>query len=141
MIPSSLRVPVPFEYAFPSGALGLAVDAATDFERRDQPDNQVRDKETGERVWTVTLLDLAPQAAKFGRDRVKVKVIAPVQPVLPTSLVPGYPPAVELLDLVLVPYVDSNRCKGTGRCNSRLAYSMRASSVVAAAKTGTGKAA
>jgi hypothetical protein len=34
----------------------------------------------GERIWTVTLLDLDPDAARFGRDLVKVKVIAPVAP-------------------------------------------------------------
>jgi hypothetical protein len=131
MIPSSMKVPVPFGYAFPHGALALGVVPATDFDKRGQADDQTRDKDTGERVWHLLLMDLDPLAQKFGRDRVKVKIAAPVQPVLPNSAVPGYPPAVELVDLVLVPYVDSQRCKPGGECKARLTYSMRASGVTA----------
>src|SRR5204862_293925 len=83
---------------------------------------QARDKDTGERVWVVVLLDLDPAAVRFGRDKVKVKITAPQQPVLPASAVPGYPPAIELQGLVLVPWVDDGRCRGTGECRARLAY-------------------
>jgi hypothetical protein len=128
-----LKIPVPFEFAFPHGALLRGVQAATDFDKRGKAeDDQARDKDTGERIWTVTLLDLDPLAAKFGRDLVKVKVIAPVQPVPPESSVPGYPPAVELDGLVLVPWVDDGRCKASGSCRARLAYSMRATGLRAA---------
>jgi hypothetical protein len=128
VVPASLKIPMPFEFAFPHGALFRGVQAATDFDKRGKAvDDQLRDKETGERVWTVTLLDLDPLAARFGRDLVKVKIIAPVQPVPPESTVPGYPPAVELTDLVLVPWVDDSKCKAGGTCRARLAYSMRAS--------------
>jgi hypothetical protein len=121
---------MPFEYAFPHGALLRGVQKATDFDKRGKADDdQARDKETGERIWTVTLLDLDPDAARFGRDLVKVKVIAPVQPVPPESAVPGYPPAVELEGLVLVPWVDDQRCKGGPQCRARLAYSMRATGI------------
>jgi hypothetical protein len=59
---------------------------ATDFEKRGQGDDQLRDKETGERVWLVRLLDLDPEAGKFGAAKeFKVKVIAQQQPVPPTS--------------------------------------------------------
>ena len=93
MVPGSLKIPMPFEYAFPHGALFRGVQAAVDFDKRGKvDDDQARDKDTGERIWTVTLLDLDPQAARFGRDLVKVKVIAPHQPVVPESRVPGYPP-------------------------------------------------
>jgi len=130
VVPGSLKIPVPFEYAFPHGALFRGVQAATDFDKRGRvPDDQARDKDTGERIWTVTLLDLDPMAAKFGRDLVKVKVIAPVQPVPPESAVPGYPPAVELDGLVLVPWVDDSKCRGGDKCRARLAYSMRASGI------------
>ena len=130
MVPGSLKIPVPFEFAFPHGALFRGVQAATDFDKRGKGgDEQARDKDTGERIWTVTLLDLDPQAAKFGRDVVKVKVIAPVQPVPPESQVPGYPAAVELVDLVLVPWVDDSKCKSGGNCRARLAYSMRATGI------------
>jgi hypothetical protein len=127
VVPASLKIPVPFEFAFPHGALFRGVQAATDFDKRGKvPDDQARDKESGERIWTVTLLDLDPAAARFGRDLVKVKVIAPVQPVPPESTVPGYPPAVELEGLVLVPWVDDGKCRGGASCRARLAYSMRA---------------
>jgi hypothetical protein len=134
MVPSSLKIPMPFGFAFPHGALFRGVQKATDFDKRGKvDDDQARDKETGERIWTVTLLDLDPEAARFGRDLVKVKLIAPVQPVPPESSVPGYPPAVELEGLVLVPWVDDGRCKGGDRCRARLAYSMRATGLHPAA--------
>ena len=130
VVPGSLKIPVPFEFAFPQGALLRGVQAAMDFDKRGRGgDEQARDKETGERIWTVTLLDLDPPAARFGRDLVRVKVVAPVQPVVPVSVVPGYPPAVELEGLVLVPWVDDSRCKAGGSCRARLAYSMRATGV------------
>lgn len=75
-------------------------------------------------------MDLDPEAGKFGRStEVKVKVVAPQQPVPPPSTVPGYPPAVEFEGLTLTPYVDSQRCKpgrSSGDCRSRMAYSLRA---------------
>jgi len=133
MVPLTLKVPVPFEYVFPAGVLCLGVDAAVDFERRNEPDNQARDKETGERMWVVRVLDLDPQAGKFGRTtEVKVKVVAPQQPVPPASAVPGYPPSIEFDGLTLTPYVDSQRCKSNSNCRSRMAYSLRADNIRAA---------
>ncbi len=131
MVPASLKIPTPFEYAFPHGALALGVEPITDFDKRGQADDQARDKDTGERLWAVTLMDLDPMAARFNRDRIKVKIAASVAPVLPDSAVPGYPPAVELVNLVLVPWVDDRRCKNPGKCGARLAYSMRADGVIA----------
>nr|WP_203710499.1 hypothetical protein [Asanoa siamensis] len=124
------------EFVFPAGLLGLRVEAVTDFDKRGQGDDQARDKNTGERLWQVVAVDLDPEAGKFGRPtEVKVKIAAPVQPVLPESAMPGYPPAIEFTDLVLTPYVDSQRCKGAGsgahRCRARLAYSIRAGAVIA----------
>jgi hypothetical protein len=133
MVPSSFKVPVPFGYAFAHGVLALGVEAVTDFERRDQADSQARDPETGRRLWAVTVMDLDPLASRFGRDRVKVKIVADAAPTLPASTVPGYPPAVAFTDLVLVPWVDDSKCRGSGgRCRARMAFSMRASTVVAA---------
>jgi hypothetical protein len=130
MVPLTLKVPVPFDYVFPAGVLCLGVDAAIDFDRRQEADNQARDKETGERVWVVRVMDLDPAAGKFGRTtEVKVKVVAPHQPVPPTSAVPGYPPAIEFDGLTLTPYVDSQRCKGAGNCKARMAYSLRATAI------------
>ncbi|MGW4463028.1 hypothetical protein [Micromonospora sp. NPDC004704] len=133
MVPLTLKVPVPSEYVFPSGALCLGVDAQIDFERRGEQDNQARDKETGERVWVVRVMDLDPEAGKFGRPtEVKVKVIGAHQPVPPPSMVPGYPPAVQFEGLTLTPYVDSQRCKSSGQCKARMAYSLRATAIVPA---------
>src|SRR3989337_2925956 len=95
MVPLSLRVPVPFDYVFPHGALGLGVDAQLDFDRRGEADDQARDKDSGERLWVVRVMDLDPEAGRFGRStEVKVKVIAPHRPVLPASTVPRYPPSI-----------------------------------------------
>ncbi|MFI6758815.1 hypothetical protein ACIBF5_06670 [Micromonospora sp. NPDC050417] len=133
MVPLTLKVPVPSEYVFPAGALCLGVDAQIDFERRGEQDNQARDKETGERVWVVRVMDLDPEAGKFGRPtEVKVKVIGAHQPVPPPSSVPGYPPAVQFEGLTLTPYVDSQRCKSSGQCKARMAYSLRATAIVPA---------
>ena len=145
-VPNGLKVPVPCEYVFPAGALCLGVEPATDFEKRGQGDDQLRDKETGERVWLVKVLDLDEAAGKFGGSKeVKVKVVAPVQPVPPTSMIPGYPPAVEFTGLTLTPYVDSQRCKTGGpasaKCKARLAWSIRATAMTEPQAASTAKAA
>jgi hypothetical protein len=141
----NIQVPAPMEFVFPAGALGLRVEPVTDFDKRGQGDDQARDKATGERLWQVTCLDLDPEAGKFGRpSEVKVKIVAPVQPVLPESAVPGYPPAVEFTDLMLTPYVDSQKCKGGAgahKCRARLAYSIRAAAVIAPQKAAGRRAA
>jgi len=131
VVPNSIKIPVPFEYVFPSGAMFLGVEPVTDFDKRDQADSQARD-ENGVRVWAVKVMDLEENAGKFGRStEVKVKVAAAQQPVPPASKVPGYPPLVAFTDVVLTPYVDSQRCKGGGsKCRGRLAWSIRAGAVV-----------
>jgi hypothetical protein len=128
VVPNGLKVPSPFDYAFPHGCLLLGVEPATDFERRGQGDDQLRDKDTGERVWLVKVMDLDPEAGRFGGTKeVKVKVAAAQQPVPPPTTIPGYPPMVEFTDITLTPYVDSQRCKGTSaKCRARLAWSIRA---------------
>jgi hypothetical protein len=101
MIPSQIKMPVPFEYVFPHRALFLSVGPVVDFDRRGQStDDQARDPETGQRLWQVVVMDLDPEEGKFGRSKeVKVKVAADVQPVPPASNVPGYPPLVEFTNL------------------------------------------
>ena len=135
MIPSSLRVPVPCEYALPKGALGLGVMPLTDFDKRGQGDDQARD-ENGVRLWVVRGMDLDEEAAKFGRStEFKVKIAAEQQPVLPAPAVPGYPPVIGFEGLTVTPYVDGNSCKGRStphKCRARLAWSFRATAVVAA---------
>ena len=143
MIPSSIKIPVPWEYIAPHGALCLGVEPATDFDKRGQADDQMRDKDTGKRVWLVKVIDLDPGAGKFGAsNEFKVKVVADQQPVPPASAVPGYPPLVEFTDVTLTPYVDSQRCKGNGtKCRARQAWSIRATAMTDPQETGRSKAA
>ncbi|WP_412747516.1 hypothetical protein [Krasilnikovia sp. M28-CT-15] len=134
-VPNSVKVPVPFDFVFPHGCLCLGVEPATDFDRRNQPDDQARDKDTGERVWLATVVDLDPEAGKFGRPKeVKVKVVAPVQPVPPPSAMPGYPPLVEFTDVTISPWSDSQRCKAPEpgkphKCKARLGWTIRATGI------------
>jgi hypothetical protein len=131
VIPSSIKIPVPWDYVAPHGALCLGVEAATDFDKRGQGDDQMRDKDTGKRVWHVRVVDLDPEAGKFGgSNEFRVKVIADQKPVPPASAVPGYPPLVEFTDVTLTPYVDSHRCSGSNaRCRSRQGWSIRATGI------------
>lgn len=135
MIPNSIKIPVPFEYVFPAGAMCLGVEPVTDFDKRGQADEQARD-DNGVRLWAVTLMDLEEQTGKFRRPQeVKVKIAAPVQPVPPASKIPGYPPLVALTDVTLTPYVDSQKCFGSKKgephkCRARQAWSIRAGALV-----------
>jgi hypothetical protein len=134
VVPNSIKIPVPFEYVFPNGALYLGVDKLVDFDRLSEQDNQARD-ERGERIWVVKVMDLDPEAGKYGRStEVKVKVAASVAPVPPAPAIPGYPPAVAFTDVTVTPYNDANSCKGERRphkCRARLAWSIRAGALVA----------
>jgi hypothetical protein len=143
LIPSSIKIPVPWEYVAPHGALCLGVEPATDFDKRGQDDDQMRDKETGQRVWLVKVLDLDPEAGKFGASKeLKVKVVADHRPVPPASAVLGYPPLVEFTEVTLTPYVDSQRCKGNGpKCRARQAWSIRASAMTEPQQAAKSKAA
>lgn len=144
MVPNSIKIPVSFEYVFPEGCLLVSVEKATDFALRGSGDDQARDKETGERVWVVTVMDLHREENGFrSTQEVKVKVVSPVQPVPPTPDVPGFPPKVAFTDVVLTPWVDSNKCTGrtfadrSGRpephkCRAKLSWSIRATGLVAA---------
>ena len=137
-VPNGIKVPVEFEYVFPAGAMFMGVEPVTDFEARAAgvADNQARDRETGERLWQVTVIDNDEEASKFGRSpTVKVKIASAYQPVPPAPQVAGFRPLVAFEGLTLTPYVDQSRCRGTGRnghkCGGRLAYSLRATAMVA----------
>ena len=136
MIPSSVRIPVPFDYVFPRGALFLSVDAQVDFDRLRESDNQARD-ETGTRLWVVKVMDLDPAAGRFNASTErKVKIAANIEPAAPVSAVPGYPPMVEFTDVTVTPYTDNGPCKGNRTphvCRARLAWSIRATGMTEAA--------
>jgi hypothetical protein len=129
MVPLTMKVPVPFEFVFPHGAMCLGVEPVRDFDAKGG-DNQARDDQ-GVRLWQIRVMDLDPQAGRFGAStEVKVKIAAEHQPVPPASTVPGYPPLVEFGGVTITPYVNSQkRC--TDRCRSRLAWSVRAASMSA----------
>jgi len=131
VIPNSIKIPVPFDYVFPAGAMCLGVEPVTDFDKRGQADEQARD-DNGVRLWAVTVMDMEESTGKFRRSsEVKVKIAANHQPVPPTSKVPGYPPLVAFTNVTLTPYVDSQRCKGdNSKCRGRLAWSIRAAEMV-----------
>ena len=119
----ALRGPIPVQFGdvFPQGAFVLGVEPINDFEKikAGTVDPQERDKDTGERLWAVRVLDADPEA-RAGSAEVKVKVAAPVQPVPPETLA-GTPfrPA-EFVGMTVTPYVDTNRAR------PKLAYSLRA---------------
>jgi hypothetical protein len=131
-----IRVEIPSEVAFRKNALCLSVDKEIDFDKRGQGDDQARDKQTGQRVWAVTVMDLDEEASKFGRSaQVKVKVLAEHQPVPPAPKIPGYPPVIAFEGLQFTPYLDDKKCRAPhdGRqhkCKAQLTFSFRATGIV-----------
>src|SRR5687768_15713647 len=95
MVPFTIRVPVSSEVVFPQGAMFMGVDAQTDFDLRGRsPDDQARDKESGDRLWTVTVVDLEEPEGFRRSAEMKVRIASPTRPVPPPPAVPGYPPLV-----------------------------------------------
>jgi hypothetical protein len=132
MVPFTLKVPVSSDVVFPAGALCMGLVAATDFTRRGSADEQARDKDTGVRVWVVTVADLEQPDGeeRFARSvEMKVRIVSDHRPVVPPALVAGFPPLVEFEGLTLTPFVDQARCgpAKVDRCRARLAFSLRAS--------------
>jgi hypothetical protein len=113
-------IPMRFEDVFPYGCFVVGeVEVLRDFDRstKDQAVQAV-DRNTGELVWTVDVIDPDPET----RDRtMRVKLLAPVRPVPPEAM-PGAPfRPVEFDGLTATPYVATT---ASGR--SRLAWSFRA---------------
>jgi hypothetical protein len=112
-----------FGELFPHGAFGIAVDALNDFEKVQAgvEDPQQRDKDTGERIWTVRVIDNDPEARS---NELKVKVVAPVMPSLPEPVPGTNLRPVEFEGLTVTPWVEETK---TGR--TRVAYSLKATGV------------
>lgn len=120
---------VAFGDVFPFGAFVKGgVEPVRDFDRSTRENFvQARDKETGELVWAVEVLDADPES----KGTFKVKLAAPVQPLVPEAPA-GFPfVPVEFDGLTVTPYVNS----GTGR----LAYSLKAGAVRPANFKGVGR--
>ncbi len=111
-------IPVQFADVFGYGAYASSVERVDDFDKSTRENKvQARDRATNELLWAVDVYDPDPSAKV---KQVKVKIAAPVQPVLPDPL-PGLPLApVEFVGLVVRPYVGQN---------GRLAYSFAAEAV------------
>ena len=123
-------IPVQFGVVFPDGAYAAGgVEMVRDFDRS-KGDRVVQqtDKDSGLPLWVVEVID--PQENTRQRT-VKVKVAAPVQPVLPPPAAGSPFIAVEFDGMTATPYVDSSRCNGDGKgkCAARQAYSFKATAV------------
>ena len=119
---------------FPHGLFVVGeVEAVRDFDRSTRDTAvQAVDKESGLPVWRVDVIDADPAA----RDKtVRVKIVAPVQPVPPPAAagVPFRP--VVLQGLTLRPWVNNDRCKPKKgqphQCGAQLAWSYWATGLVA----------
>jgi hypothetical protein len=124
------RFPLAMQDAFAHGAFFRVVEPDNDFDlvRAKANDPQKRDKDTGERLWVVTVLDGDPEARTA---EVKVRIASNERPVPPPPT-PGSPfPQVEFANLSVMPWVDGQRCKNRRaedrECRGRVAYSLRAS--------------
>ena len=132
-------IPMENEAAFAYGIFMVGeVEPMRDFDRSTREQAvQATDRDTGELVWTVDVVDADPEA----RERtVRVKITAPVQPV-PPETAPGVPfRPVEFEGLTATPYVTTT---ASGR--GRLAWSFRATGMRAPkgapVAAGNGKAA
>jgi hypothetical protein len=135
------RMPVRFEDVFPAGAFFRGeVTAVEDFdliqrakaEGREPGDVQVRDKETGLRVWEFRVVDLDEEAPK-GQGDIVVKIASEQQPV-PPPRIEGLPMRpVELVGLTLTGWIDDRGSR------AKLAWSFRAEGMRApGAKSATG---
>ncbi|MGW0227391.1 plasmid replication, integration and excision activator [Actinopolymorpha singaporensis] len=136
------RIPVANEHAFPHGAyafISTEVKPARDFEKSTRDTLvQMIDRDTELPVWTFDVLDADPNAE--GKNAaITVRILSKYQPTLPEAPAGSPVRPVEFEGLTGTPYVDSQRCTGNGpgphRCRSRLAWSWRASAIVAPTPT------
>jgi len=114
---------------FPAGC-HLVPDSITEAQDWDEA-TRVRtpaiDKVSGKRVYHVRVVDMDPTLEGRSRE-VVVKIAADRMPAPPTRA-PFEP--VEFENLTVTPYVDTGRCQGRGRCNARMAFSLRATGLKA----------
>jgi len=116
-------IPVSFHQVFPHGCYVVGeVEQVKDFDASSKGRTvYAKDKTTGELVWQVAVMDADP-TVKAGQKTVAVKILSPVQPVVPASSLPGLPfVPVEFDGMTATAYVGQN----TGR----LAWSIRATAM------------
>ncbi|WP_219516840.1 plasmid replication, integration and excision activator [Nonomuraea ceibae] len=126
-------IPVTFDMAFPHGCYVVGeVEPVKDF---DASTNgrfvQTRDKQSGELVWQVSVMDADP-TLKAAQKTVSVKILSPVQPVPPAPMA-GLPfTPVEFDHMTATPYVNQA---------GRLAYSIKVREMRAPRPAGKAQAA
>jgi hypothetical protein len=136
-------IPMAHDEVFPHGCFVVGeVEPVRDFERSTR-DHEVQavDKESRLPVWRVDVIDGDTAA----RDKaVRVKIVAPVQPVPPPTVgnLPFRPVVLE--GLTLQPWVNTDRCKPVAgrphRCGGQIAWSYWATGMTAPSSRATGKA-
>lgn len=123
------RIKVPFGEAFPFGLCTASeqVEPSRDFDKSNGSTFvQELDKDTGQPVWQVEVLDMDPEVRTADRA-VVVRIVADVQPVLP-DVIAGTPfRPIELENLTATPWVDSKGCRpNEPQCRARIKWSYRA---------------
>jgi hypothetical protein len=121
------RLPVGMQNVFPNGChlVPGSITEAMDYDEATGRRSPAVDKYTGKPVFQCRVSDMDLDLEGRQRETV-VKILADRMPAAPT----GTP--FELVDfegLQVTPYVDSGRCQGTGRCNARMAFSLRATGI------------
>jgi len=125
------RISLRHDEVFPYGAYLLdAFEPVLDYNANTRPDGsrpQAADPESGLPVWQVTVIDADPNAGKKDKS-VAVKIAAKVQPVPPENK-SGTPfTLVEFTGITATAWIDDSGNR------PRIAWSLRASGVVAAGK-------
>jgi hypothetical protein len=125
-ISGGVRLPIEHDYVFPQGALVMGVEPVMKFQTSDdkargKAPEQDTDKETGLRVWAVTVID--PSAERKADKVITVKIAAAQQPV-PPQAIPGTDIRPAIFEgLTVTPWIDD---KGS---RPRQAYSLRAKGI------------
>jgi hypothetical protein len=143
------RLPTGHDFVFPRGALVMGVEPVLKFQSAEDrakglPVEQEKDKETGQLVWSVLVID---QAAERKTDAaITVKIVAPHQPV-PPEAIPGTDVRPVIFEgLTVTPWIDDKACRPgpageRHRCRAKLGYSLRATGMKPVVAKPAGKAA
>jgi len=124
------RLHVSMQDVFPHGChlVPESIVEAQDYDENTGRRSPAVDKHTGQRVFSCRVMDMDPELEGRSRETV-VKILADRMPVPPTR---APFELVEFEGLQVTPYVDSGRCQGKGKCQARIAFSLRATGMKAA---------
>jgi len=130
------RFKISHHEVFPHGAYIVApVAPVLDFDQstRELKVQQV-DKDTGELIWSIDVLDANPEAPRKSKT-VSIKILGKVQPVPPSNESSSPFTPVEFDGLTALAYIDDNGNR------PRIAWSFRAAGMHAPGKAGSTRAA